>query len=316
MLKKISEKVFAVLSIFALAGLLAATSQAEAAPFKVGPKKCQECHTAEAKVWEGTEHFKSFKGIHKNEKAKAIVKAVGDKRMKRSETCTICHYSEEKKGAGAKPKQVAGPSCESCHGAASDWITVHNDYGKGVKRDAEPAAHKAERFAKAEAAGMIRPSKLFDVASNCMACHGLARDELDAKDAAAMLDAGHPLNPGFELVAYSQGTVRHRFYPPNVTENQEMTPAEMSQMYVVGQAAALVSATQAMSKSDHAKYKAAQEKRIATATAVLEAVKGQVPEAGALLSDPSVANGQALSEAVKGKDLTGAVGGMLPKEFK
>ncbi len=315
-MKKFLVTIFSVMSFVVISGLAGLTAQTEAAPFNVGPKKCQECHTAEANVWEGTAHFKSFKSIHKNKSADDIVEAVGDKRMKRSDTCTICHYSDEQKDADARPKQVAGPSCESCHGSASEWISIHNDYGKGVKRDDETAEHKAERIQKAEAAGMIRPDKLFDVASNCMACHGLAREELKPEHAAAMLDAGHPLKPEFELVSYSQGTVRHRFYPPDVTVNKEMTPAELSQMYVVGQAAALVSATQAMSKSDHAKYKAAQEKRIATATAALNAVKGEVPEAGALLADPSVANGRALAAAVKGKDLTGAVGGMLPKDRK
>jgi mono/diheme cytochrome c family protein len=316
MLKNLFVKVLGLLAVLMVAGSIDVATKAEAAPFYVGPKKCQECHTAEAKVWEGTKHFESYKTVHKADKADAIVEAIGEKRMKRSDTCMICHYSVEQKDAGGKPKDVAGPSCESCHGAASDWINVHNDYGKGVKREQEPADHKAERIKKAEAAGMIRPEKLFDVASNCMACHGLAREELDPKHAAAMLDAGHPLKPEFELVKYSQGTVRHRFYPPDVTANKEMTPAEKSQMYVVGQAAALVSATKALSKTDHAKYKAAQEQRIAAAKAALEAVKGQVPEAGALLADPSVANGRALAQAVKGKDLTGAVGGMLPKDYK
>lgn len=289
---------------------------AASAAFKVGATKCQECHTAEAKVWEGTKHFKSYKSIHKDKRAKKIVKAIGDKRMKKSETCAICHYTAAQKDASAKPKLVSGPSCESCHGAASDWIAIHNDYGKGVKRDGESAAHKADRIKKAIAAGMVRPERLFDVASNCMDCHGLANPALDAKDAAAMLDNEHPLNPNFELVEYSQGSVRHRFYPPDVTVNKEMTDAEKSQMYVIGQAAALVSATNAISKSDHAKYKAAQEKRIATAKAALEAVKGQVPEAAKLLADPTAANGRALAEAVKGKDLSGAVGGKLPKKFK
>ncbi len=302
-----------------VAGLLLGSfgvSNSAFAAFKVGAKKCQECHTAEAKVWEGTKHFKSYKAIHKDKRAKKIVKAVGDKRMKKSATCALCHYTAAQKKAGAKAKLVSGPSCESCHGAASDWIAVHNDYGKGVKRDGESADHKAARIEKSIAAGMVRPDRLYDVAANCMSCHGLANPELDAKAAAAMLDNEHPLNPDFELVKYSQGTVRHRFYPPDVTANKKMTPAEMSQMYVVGQAAALTSAMAAVSKSDHPKYKAAQDKRIANAKAALELVKGQVPEATAFLSDPSVANGRALAAAVKGKDLSGAVGGKLPKDFK
>ncbi len=302
-----------------VAGLLFAgfgASNSALAAFKVGAKKCQECHTAEAKVWEGTKHFKSYKAIHKDKRAKKIVKAVGDKRMKKSKTCALCHYTAAQKDAGAKVKLVSGPSCESCHGAASDWISMHNDYGKGVKRDGESADHKAARIKNAIAAGMVRPERLFDVAANCMSCHGLANPKLDAKAAAAMLDNEHPLNPDFELVKYSQGSVRHRFYPPDVTVNKEMTAAEKSQMYVIGQAAALVSATMAASKSDHPKYKAAQDKRIANAKAALDLIKGQVPEAAALLSDPMPANGRALGEAVKGKDLSGAVGGKLPKDYK
>jgi hypothetical protein len=312
---KLRTAFWAVVTVGLLFGGFGVSNTALAA-FKVGAKKCQECHTGEAKVWEASAHFKSYKAIHKDKRAKKIVKAVGDKRMKKSATCALCHYTVAQKDSGAKAKRVSGPSCESCHGAASDWIAVHNDYGKGVKRNGEPAAHKAERIKKSEAAGMVRPDRLFDVAANCMSCHGLANPDLDAKAAVAMLDNKHPFNADFELVKYSQGTVRHRFYFPDVTVNKEMTDAEKSQMYIVGQAAALVSAMSAASKSDHPKYKAAQEQRIATAKAALELVKGQVPEAAKMLSDPTAANGRALAEAVKGKDLSGAVGGKLPKKYK
>ena len=160
---------------------------------------------------------------------------------------------------------------------------MHNDYGKGVKRDQESAEHKAERIKKSDAAGMIRPAMVFDVAANCVSCHGLVNSNLDPKQAASMLDNKHPLNTEFELVKYSQGSVRHRFYPPEVTVNQEMNEAEKSQLYVIGQAAALVSATKAASNSDHPGYKAAQEKRIAIAKAALDLIKGSVPEATAVL---------------------------------
>lgn len=193
--------------------LLILTGPVSAAePFAIGTDKCKKCHKAELAVWQGTKHFKSFKAIHKNKKAKAIVKAIGEKRMKKAAVCKACHYTEAKKDAGAKAKLIAGPSCESCHGAASDWIGIHNDYGGGgATRETETPEHKSERVAKSQAAGMIWPAQLFDVASNCMSCHGLANPALSAEHAAAMLDNGHPLKPDFELVAYSQGTVRHRF---------------------------------------------------------------------------------------------------------
>jgi hypothetical protein len=141
-----------------------------------------------------------------------------------------------------------------------------------------------------------------------MTCHGLAHPDLKADDLAKMLGAGHPINPDFELVKYSQGSVRHRYYPPDIKTNAEMTPQDLAQIYVVGQAAALVSATEAMSKSGEAKYKEAQNKRAENAKAVLK----NIPEAAGLLASPSRENALKLSKAIAGKDLTSVVGGKLP----
>ncbi len=306
------------LLLAAMAGMILffqpAASQAES--FNLGPKKCQECHKAEVEVWEATPHATSFKSIHKSKKAKAIVKAVGGKRMKKEALCAGCHYTTTKKNAGAKPKLAAGPSCESCHGPASDWFAIHNNYGAGKTAATEDAAHKAARIKNASTKGMIWPTQLFDVAANCNSCHGMAAAALPGDKIKAMLDAGHPINAEFEVVEYSQGVVRHRFYPPKVTENQKMTKAEMARLFVVGQAANLVSATSSMSKTDHAAYKAAQQKRIAAATAVLKSIAGQVPEAGKVVASPTPENGRALAAAVAGKDLSGAVGSKLPTSFK
>lgn len=288
---------------------LAAPAHSE--PAVVGPDKCEKCHRAETKVWEGTKHHESFKEVHKARTAKDILKAVGERRMKRAEVCATCHYTMAEERGRARP--VAGPSCESCHGKASEWISIHNDYGgPTVKREDESPEHKAERIEKAKAAGMIRPDMPYDVAANCMSCHGLANPKLSGEHAAAMLDNGHPLKPGFEIVEYSQGSVRHRFYPPDLTKNQEMSKPEMARLYVIGQAAALVSATEAMKKTDHAKYKAAQQARIDKAKSVLS----KVPDAATLLKSPTADAGRALAEAIKDKDLTGVVGGELPTKFK
>ena len=299
----------AVLPAIAMAMcLIGQNSVAE--PFFVGPKACSECHEAEVGVWEETKHSKSFKDVHKSDKAEAVLTAIdGGKSMKRNDTCALCHYTLVQKEEGDKPRPRAGPSCESCHGAASDWIEIHNDYGgKGVKREDETAEHKAQRKQQAAAAGMIWPSNLYDVASNCMTCHGLAHPGVDGATLSAMLGAEHPLNPEFELVRYSQGSVRHRFYPPDVTTNKEMSASELAQMFVVGQAAKLVSAVNAATKSDDAGYQAAQQKRQDDAKAALAAV----PEAAALVADPTEANARALVDAIAGKDMSGAVGGMLP----
>jgi hypothetical protein len=294
---------FVVLSCFWFSAQL----EVSAKPFMVGPDKCQKCHKAEHAVWKGTKHFKSFKKVHKNKKAKKIVKAIGEKRMKKAAVCANCHYtSVKKKATDKKAKLVAGPSCESCHGAASEWIGIHNN----TKVD------KAKRFADAKAAGMIWPTETFDVASNCMSCHGLANENLSGKHATAMLDNGHPFNPDFEYVEYSQGSVRHRFYAPKMTVNQEMTEKQKAEIYIIGQSAAMLSATQAITKTTHPAYVKGQKKRISNATAALNKIKAIVPEAGAFLSSPSKESGRALAKAVKGKDLTGAIGASLPKSYK
>ena len=98
---------------------------------------------------EGTKHFSSYKKIHKHKTAKKILKAVGEKRMKKAAVCATCHYTVvETKG---KPKPVAGTSCESCHGPASEWISIHNnkkvDKATRVKQSVE-AGMKTRQFVR------------------------------------------------------------------------------------------------------------------------------------------------------------------------
>ena len=302
---------FAVVAYF-----ISFPSMVNAEPFVKGAKLCEECHEEEFKVWSKTKHFKSFRSVHREPKdaskpsPKKILKAVGgQKRMKRNKTCYLCHYTLQKKDAGAKHQVKSGTSCESCHGASSDYMDIHGDYGgKDVKREAESADHKAKRIADSKAAGLIWPSMKYEIAENCMTCHGLANPDLKADDLAKMLGAGHPINPEFELVKYSQGSVRHRHYPPNMKTNAEMTPKEQAEFFVIGQAAALVSATSVMSKSSEAKYIEAQKTRAENAKAALAGVA----EAADLLASPSRSNALKLAAAIAGKDLTGAVGSKLP----
>ena len=269
-----------------------------------GVKKCSECHESEVKVWEGTAHKDSFREIHKKAKAKEISKAAGGgKSMKKNETCQTCHYTMVAKRAGKEPTPDSGPSCESCHGASSDWLVIHNDDKVDIKK----------RHEAAKKAGMIWSFMHFDIAKNCMLCHGLADPRLEAKELAAMLDAGHPINPDFEMVRYSQGTVRHRFYPPDTSKNAEMTAAELARMFITGQAAKLVSAAEAIGKSDHAKYVAAQKERAASASKALALVTS-VPAVKTLLATPNEANARAVVAAIQDKDLSGEVGKALPKK--
>lgn len=285
-----------------------------AAPHYVGPQACLECHKAEFAVWENTKHAKSFRELHKAPKAKDILAAVGgDSNPRKNTLCVQCHYTLEQADESATATAKSSVSCESCHGAASGWVKVHNDYGgTGVTREAEPAAHKTDRIKKSIEAGMRRPDTFYDLAANCLACHSLARSGVDGATIGKMLEAGHPINPDYELVKYSQGTVRHRFYPPKVDVNAEMTPAELARMFVTGRAAMLVAATAAQSKSDNAAYKDAIQKQIKSATDALNAVKS-VPEAAALVSAPTDENARKLVAAIANKDLAAEVKSLLPK---
>lgn len=297
------------LGLTGLVGGFAAIAAAE--PYMVGPKECKECHENEFKVWEETPHAASYRELHRNRDARGILRAVGDRRPQDSETCQICHYTMAKESPDAKPEAVAGPSCESCHGAASEWIEIHNDYGgKDVKREDESPEHKQQRIQQAKAAGMVWPHMKYDAARNCFDCHGMNADALDAGTMDKLLGAEHPINGEFEYVKYSQGVVKHRFYPPNTDVNQDLTPAEKSEWFAVGQAASLVAATEGLAKSDNARYQEAMNKRIEFAKKVLS----KVPEASDVLAEPTEANARAFAEAIEGKDLTGAVGDLMPAE--
>ena len=281
---------------------LAWTPWAVAEPFPLGPKACQDCHKDEYKIWEESKHFKSYRTAHKADDAEKIAKAVGGKKsMKRNVNCVVCHYSTVQKEAGAKAKVKAGPACESCHGASSDWEPIHFEYGgKDVKREDETPDHKAKRIADSTAAGLVWASMSYDIAHNCLKCHGLARSEIDGEAFAKMLEAGHPINQSFEIVMFSQGKMHHSL--------DKLSPAQLADLFVAGQAAKLVSATEAAAKTEDAKYKAGQTKRAADAQAVLQAL----PEAAELIASPSEANARKMMEAFGGKDLSGAIGGQIP----
>lgn len=301
---------------FVPALLATAVTVAVAAPKSpgtfVGPTACASCHVQETNVWKGTRHHASFDAVESNPKYKEILAVVGDsKSMKTSATCTICHFTMVASGGG-KPAAKSGPSCESCHGAASGWLKVHGDYGKGATKDTETKAHALERQMQSELAGMRAPRNLFDIASSCAECHGMAHPALDGTVLGKMLEAGHPLEPEFELVRYSQGTVRHRFYPVGSNgENHVMSAPERARMFLVGAAVRLVSATRALDKSKDPGYRAVQKQRIDDALDALGPVKS-LPEVAALIAKPSTEAARKVADTAAARDLSKELGSKLP----
>ena len=144
----------------------------------VGAETCAKCHTAEIEVWKKTHHCATWDDMHRSDEAKEIAKKMGVKRIKQDSVCITCHYTS--KMEEDKPKPFSGVSCEMCHGPARDWVDAHNDYGgKDVTKDKETAEHRAQRWANAEKGGMIRPTKLYDLASNCLGCHTVPEEFRD-----------------------------------------------------------------------------------------------------------------------------------------
>ncbi len=168
----------------------------------VGAQKCGECHKYEAEAWKTTPHFKTFDEMHRSPAGQKIATALGIRRIKSESLCLTCHYTMQQKGGEAEP--ISGVSCESCHGAAQDWLNVHND--KKLSRE--------ERRTKSAAAGMIRPDDIYAVAANCYQCHLVPNEKL-------VNVGGHPAgSKDFELVAWSQGMVRHNFLTPEGEEGK------------------------------------------------------------------------------------------------
>ena len=192
----------------------------------VGPDACGECHKTSVAAWSLTHHATTFKDLPRSDEAKEITGNLGIKRIKAESDCLTCHFTSGMDGDRVKP--IAGISCESCHGAGRDWIKVHSDYGgKDVTRESETAEHRDQRIADSAAAGMIRPERLYDVAANCYGCHTVPNERL-------VNDGGHAAGSRFELVAWSQGEVRHNVW--YTKENDEASAERRRMMYVIGRA--------------------------------------------------------------------------------
>ncbi len=233
-------------------------------PAKVmGPDACGECHKSSITAWKGSHHFSTYKALPRKKEARAVADKMGIKRIKAGSDCLSCHFTSAiVKG---KTKPIAGISCESCHGAGRDWIKVHSDFGgKGVKAENEPAAHRVERFAKSEAAGMIRPSSLYKVAENCYSCHLVPNEKL--------VNVGkHPAGSKIELVAWSQGEVRHNVW---YSKENQVSPIERLRMiYLVGRALELEYALRGVAKATKkAKYAVKMAKRAKKARKRIKAI--------------------------------------------
>jgi hypothetical protein len=288
-----------------------------------GPDTCGECHETSVNLWKSTHHFTTYKDMPSSDKAREIAKKMGVKRVKSGSDCLSCHFTSVEQDGKVTP--VAGITCESCHGAGANWIDVHSDFGgKDVKAENEVPAHKVERYKKSEAAGMIRPSNLYGVAENCYSCHTVPNEKL-------VNTGGHPAGSKFELVAWSQGEVRHNKWYTDT--NTEASLDRRRVMFVVGKmldleyayrglAEATKKATFAVQMAKRAKSASNDLEKIGAASGLAE-VKAVVTLAGGiklklnnkaeyLKAADAVAQNAKKVAAMNGSAL-GAIDALLPK---
>ncbi len=248
-----------------------------------GAESCAKCHEHEAAQWKTTPHFTTLELLHRQPEAKEIAKRLGLRSVKRNQTCVQCHYTQQQ--VEDRVRVVAGVSCESCHGAAQNWIKVHNDYGgPNVTKEIESTEHRQQRLAASIAAGMNNPANLYLVARQCLSCHTTPNEEL-------VNVGGHAAgSKDFEFVAWSQGMVRHNFLRTGGTANGVSTPEQLRVMFVVGVLADLEASLRATAQATtKAPFGIASSQRAA-------AKKRQLAEIDSLVDNPHVH--QALQVAV------------------
>lgn len=203
----------------------------------VGYESCEKCHAAEVAVWKQTPHFETFLTLHRKPEAAQIAKKLGITSFKTDSACIKCHYTMQASNHGSGIgglEAISGISCESCHGAAKNWVEVHHDYGgAGVTRETESVEHRVARLKSSIAQGMRNPINVYMVAQSCYRCHTVPDERL-------VNTGGH--NAGsmdFEIVSWSQGMVRHNFVRTNGASNDPSPPERLRQMFLAGMIADL-----------------------------------------------------------------------------
>jgi hypothetical protein len=265
----------------------------------VGPNACAECHKQEAEAWKGSHHFKTFREMPRRKEANEIAEKMGIQRIRSDGLCLSCHYTVQQKDDGAEP--VAGISCESCHGPGKDWIKVHSGFS-GKTEKTETKAEAAARWKLSESKGLIRPSSLYRIATNCYGCHVVPQENLVNK-------GGHLAGSAFELVSWSQGEVRHNTWHSKGKDNVPASAARRRMLYLVGLGVELETGLRAVGRATARKsYAFEMARRVDQArkqlTAAAKAVPS-VPELGKLVELGHSAglrlnNEQALTAAADG----------------
>lgn len=204
-------------------------------------------------------------------RSKQIAEALQIQDTANDSRCTSCHaplraVPEERRGEYFKVSE--GVSCESCHGAAENWLRAHtrSDW-----------THADRTFA-----GMRDLKSLYVRANTCVACHQTVETPL--------LKAGHP-ELSFELDGQSVTQPKHW---------REATNWSGAQTWLVGQAVALRELSWQLAREGPPDEKLVPRWRaLLWLLQKLEGLNVEFPKLQAISAEPSSAN---VSAALKAGD--------------
>lgn len=231
---------------------------------------CVKCHAAEVAAWRKTPHSRTFEELHRRPEAKQIADRLGIRSVKHEDRCVACHYTQQSVAGRIEP--ISGVSCESCHGAAKNWIDGHHDYGgPGLTRADESPAHRDARIAAAVLAGMRNPHNVYQMAQSCYRCHTVQDESL------VNVGGHHPGSMDFEMVSWSQGMVRHNFVGSSGAANELSSPERLRVIFVAGMIADLEASLRAVAlATENNTYGVNAAKRAARAAARLQSIAAKI----------------------------------------
>jgi Cytochrome c554 and c-prime len=250
----------------------------------VSPARCKECHRKEYGVWENTNHALGSL-VSRSSDADGIKERMGVISMKHESLCIKCHFTGVLDARTGEVVGAAGVSCESCHGAAMDWINVHNLFGEGHTRETETAEHRQRRLQEIKAAGMNRPDDLLNLITNCYRCHTVPHEKL--------VNVGEHTAGGTDFIVDTKfEEIRHNFlqsaFNAADTTNAAIPLPQRRMMRVLGSCVDLEYSLRGVAEATDpdGRYLRSMQRRVNYAGNRLEAIAGQVnlPELRTILA--------------------------------
>ena len=150
---------------------------------------------------------------------------------------------------------------------------MHDEFGgKAITRQLETAEHKAWRAQQCRERGMRRPADVYDLATTCFECHVISDEKL-------INESAHPVGDQFELLAWTQGEVRHNFLLSKGSENAQPSAARKRLFFVVGTLLDLEHSLRAYANSTtNGKYRETLTARVKSGVGRLMQIDAKLPK--------------------------------------